>query len=121
MKKTKKTLNFGPHFINQNKKNTFTDRLKGSRSATNYGTVWIIDDVLFTGRTVRAAMNEVMDWGRPSQIRLAVIIDRGGRELPIQADVVGRRVDAFANQRVEVLVPEVDERLGVEIVTGGAE
>jgi pyrimidine operon attenuation protein/uracil phosphoribosyltransferase len=84
-------------------------------------TVWIIDDVLFTGRTVRAAMNEVMDWGRPSQIRLAVLIDRGGRELPVQADVVGRRVDAFPNQRVEVLVPEIDERLGVEIVTGGGE
>lgn len=83
-------------------------------------TVWIVDDVLFTGRTVRAAINELMAWGRPSRICLAVLVDRGGRELPIQADVVGRRIEAFANQQVEVRVPEIDDRLAVEIVTGGS-
>ena len=80
--------------------------------------VVVVDDVLYTGRTARAAMNELMDWGRPSRIHLCVLIDRGGRELPIQPDVVGRHVDIVTpDQRVEVLVPELDGRLGVDIVT----
>ena len=54
-------------------------------------TVVIVDDVFFTGRTARAAMNELMDWGRPSRILLCVLVDRGGRELPIQPDIVGRQ------------------------------
>ncbi len=53
-------------------------------------TVVLVDDVLYTGRTVRAAFNELMDWGRPARILLCVLADRGGRELPIQPDVVGR-------------------------------
>ena len=80
--------------------------------------VAIVDDVLYTGRTVRAALEELGDLGRPRRTLLAVLVDRGGRELPIQADVVGRRVDVPAGGRVEVLVPEIDGRLGVELVAG---
>ena len=80
--------------------------------------VAIVDDVLYTGRTVRAALDELADFGRPRRTLLAVLVDRGGRELPIQADVVGERVDVPAGGRVEVLVPEIDGQLGVELVGG---
>lgn len=79
--------------------------------------VVVVDDVLYTGRTARAAMNELMDWGRPARIYLCVLVDRGGRELPIQPDIVGRKVNTPAHQQVEVLVPEEDGRLAVELVT----
>ncbi len=78
-------------------------------------TVVVVDDVLFTGRTARAAMNELMDWGRPARILLCVLVDRGGRELPIQPDIVGRVVSILPGQQVEVRVPEVDGRLAVEL------
>jgi pyrimidine operon attenuation protein/uracil phosphoribosyltransferase len=81
----------------------------------------IVDDVLYTGRTVRAALDELADFGRPSRILLAVLVDRGGRELPIQADVVGERVAVGEGETVEVLVPELDGRLGVERVGVEAE
>ena len=79
--------------------------------------VVIVDDVLFTGRTVRAALNELMDWGRPARIYLCVLVDRGGRELPIRADVVGKTVEVGPDQIVEVLVPELDDELAVHVVT----
>jgi pyrimidine operon attenuation protein/uracil phosphoribosyltransferase len=72
--------------------------------------VVIVDDVLYTGRTVRAALDELADFGRPKRIALAVLIDRGGRELPIQPDIVGKRVECASGQRVDVLVKELDER-----------
>jgi pyrimidine operon attenuation protein / uracil phosphoribosyltransferase len=72
--------------------------------------VVIVDDVLYTGRTVRAALDELADFGRPSRIALAVLVDRGGRELPIHADIVGRKVDVVPGQRVDVLVEELDGR-----------
>jgi pyrimidine operon attenuation protein/uracil phosphoribosyltransferase len=75
----------------------------------------IVDDVLYTGRTVRAALDELADFGRPARILLCVLIDRGGRELPIQPDVVGRTLEAGAGQVVEVLVPDLDSRLAVEL------
>lgn len=78
--------------------------------------VVIVDDVLYTGRTVRAALDELADFGRPARIALAVLIDRGGRELPIHADIVGKRVDIASGQRVDVLVEELDGREGVFIV-----
>ena len=78
--------------------------------------VWIVDDVLFTGRTVRAALDELADFGRPARIGLAVLVDRGGRELPIQADVVGKKAPVEPGDRVEVLVTELDGRDAVEIV-----
>ena len=79
--------------------------------------VVLVDDVLYTGRTVRAALNELTDWGRPKLINLCVLVDRGGRELPIQPDIVGQTVDLIEGQSVEVHVPEIDGALGVEIVT----
>ncbi len=72
--------------------------------------VVIVDDVLYTGRTVRAALDELADFGRPSRITLAVLIDRGGRELPIHADVVGKKIDVTSAQRVDVFVEELDGR-----------
>ena len=72
--------------------------------------VVIVDDVLYTGRTVRAALDELADFGRPMRIALAVLIDRGGRELPIQPDIVGKRVEINPDQRVDVLVNELDGR-----------
>ncbi|MCE2455211.1 MAG: bifunctional pyr operon transcriptional regulator/uracil phosphoribosyltransferase PyrR [Gemmatimonadetes bacterium] len=78
-------------------------------------TVVLVDDVLFTGRTVRAALNELSDWGRPGRILLCVLVDRGGRELPIQPDIVGATLQVPAGGRVDVLVPAIDGRLSVEV------
>lgn len=78
--------------------------------------VAIVDDVLFTGRTVRAALDELTDFGRPRRILLCVLVDRGGRELPIHADVVGERFSVGPNDRVEVLVPQVDGEFAVTVV-----
>ena len=80
-------------------------------------TLVIVDDVCYTGRTARAALDELADFGRPARIYLCVLIDRGGRELPIQPDIVGRTVDIAADQQVEVHVPEIDQRLAVELRT----
>ncbi|MBT7951882.1 MAG: bifunctional pyr operon transcriptional regulator/uracil phosphoribosyltransferase PyrR [Gammaproteobacteria bacterium] len=66
----------------------------------------LVDDVLHTGRTIRAAMNEIFDYGRPASITLAVLIDRSGRELPIQADVVGKRLALKTDEHVKLLGPE---------------
>jgi pyrimidine operon attenuation protein/uracil phosphoribosyltransferase len=70
--------------------------------------VVLIDDVLFTGRTIRCAMDELIDFGRPAAIRLAVLVDRGHRELPIRADYVGKNVPTSLNEVVEVKLKEVD-------------
>jgi pyrimidine operon attenuation protein/uracil phosphoribosyltransferase len=77
----------------------------------------IVDDVCYTGRTARAALDELADFGRPARIWLCVLVDRGGRELPIQPDVVGRSFDIAPGQVVEVLVPSLDGRLAVELAT----
>ena len=82
--------------------------------------VVIVDDVLYTGRTVRAALDELADFGRPKRISLCVLVDRGGRELPIQPDIVGTPVKVNGGERVDVLVEEIDGRDEVELVkTGG--
>ncbi len=70
--------------------------------------VVLVDDVLFTGRTIRAAMDEIMDFGRPKAIQLAVLIDRGHRELPIRADYVGKNVPTSLKEIVEVRLSEED-------------
>ena len=81
-------------------------------------TVVVVDDVLYTGRTIRAALDELADFGRPRRILLAVLVDRGGRELPIQADVVGQSVETTGDDRVDVAVRELDGRDAVELVRG---
>ncbi|HLR80277.1 MAG TPA: bifunctional pyr operon transcriptional regulator/uracil phosphoribosyltransferase PyrR [Bacillota bacterium] len=71
--------------------------------------VVLVDDVLYTGRTVRAAMDAVMDLGRPSQIQLAVLVDRGHRELPIRADYIGKNIPTSKQEIVVVNVVEIDQ------------
>jgi len=66
----------------------------------------LIDDVLHTGRTVRAAMNELFDYGRPASIMLAVLVERSGRELPIEASVVGRKIDLGSGEHVKLTGPD---------------
>jgi pyrimidine operon attenuation protein/uracil phosphoribosyltransferase len=78
--------------------------------------VVIVDDVLYTGRTIRAALDQLADFGRPARIGLAVLVDRGERELPIQADIVGEMERTPPGTRVEVLVEELDGRDAVELV-----
>ncbi len=78
-------------------------------------TVVLVDDVLYTGRTIRAAMDALMDFGRPRAIRLAVLVDRGHRELPIRADHVGKNVPTSREEVVKVLVEEIDGEDGVAI------
>ncbi len=77
--------------------------------------VVLVDDVLFTGRTIRAAMDAVMDYGRPGCVQLAVLVDRGHRELPIRADFVGKNVPTSRREQVRVMLAEVDGRDAVEI------
>ena len=79
----------------------------------------IVDDVAYTGRTARAALDELADFGRPARILLCVLIDRGERELPIQPDIVGMTVDVPPGRRVEVRVPGIDGSLEVEITGAG--
>lgn len=71
--------------------------------------VVIVDDVLYTGRTVRAAMDELLDFGRPARIQLAVLVDRGHRELPIRADFIGKNIPTAPGERVVVRLSEVDD------------
>jgi pyrimidine operon attenuation protein / uracil phosphoribosyltransferase len=66
----------------------------------------LVDDVLYTGRTVRAALNEIFDYGRPATVALAALVDRGGRELPIQADVVGLHMEVAPGRQVKLQGPE---------------
>ena len=80
-------------------------------------TVVLVDDVLFTGRTIRAAMDALVDFGRPEAIQLAVLVDRGHRELPIRADFVGKNVPTRMDEEVRVLLSEVD---GEDAVAVGA-
>jgi pyrimidine operon attenuation protein / uracil phosphoribosyltransferase len=75
----------------------------------------LVDDVLFTGRTIRAAMDEIVDFGRPKSIQLAVLIDRGHRELPIRADYVGKNVPTSAKEAITVKVREQDGEDAVSV------
>ncbi|WP_374721936.1 bifunctional pyr operon transcriptional regulator/uracil phosphoribosyltransferase PyrR [Peribacillus tepidiphilus] len=77
--------------------------------------VILVDDVLYTGRTVRAAMDALVDMGRPSQIQLAVLVDRGHRELPIRADYVGKNVPTSQAEKIAVHLSEVDSKDQVSI------
>jgi len=76
----------------------------------------LIDDVLYTGRTIRAAMDEIFSFGRPSSIQLGVLVDRGHRELPIKADFIGKNFPTSDNEHIHVLVDEVDNKDEVNLV-----
>jgi len=82
-------------------------------------TVVLVDDVLYTGRTIRAALDALMDLGRPRCIRLAVLVDRGHRELPIRADFVGKNVPSAYQEKVRVSIRPFDEVDSVEILEAG--
>lgn len=81
--------------------------------------VVLVDDVLFTGRTIRAAMDALVDYGRPRAIRLAVLIDRGHRELPIRADFVGKNVPTAITDDVRVQLVEMGGTDEVELIPAG--
>ncbi len=81
--------------------------------------VVLVDDVLFTGRTARAAIDALFGMGRPAQIQLAILVDRGHRELPIRADFVGKNIPTSHSELVAVKVPEIDGETAVEIWTMG--
>ena len=78
--------------------------------------VILVDDVLYSGRTIRAALDEINSFGRPSIVRLAVLIDRGHRELPIRADFVGKNIPTHSGEHVEVHLEETDSAEGVFLV-----
>jgi pyrimidine operon attenuation protein/uracil phosphoribosyltransferase len=76
----------------------------------------LVDDVLFTGRTIRSALNALMDLGRPERIELLVLVDRGHRELPIKADFVGKNIPTSLNEKIKVQMTEVDGTDGIYIL-----
>lgn len=78
--------------------------------------VVLVDDVIFSGRTVRAALSAVLDYGRPKAIKLAVLVDRGHRELPIHADFVGKTLPTARDEQVKVYLQAVDQRDGVYLL-----
>ncbi len=82
-------------------------------------TVVLVDDVIFKGRTIRAALNAVTEYGRPEVIRLAVLVDRGHREVPIHPDFTGKTLPTAKEEKVKVYLQEIDGRDGVELVTRG--
>lgn len=75
----------------------------------------LVDDVLFTGRTIRAALDALMDQGRPKKINLAVLVDRGHRELPIRADFVGKNIPTSLDEQIAVYVEEIDGKDGIDL------
>ncbi|MFQ5431071.1 MAG: bifunctional pyr operon transcriptional regulator/uracil phosphoribosyltransferase PyrR [Nitrospinota bacterium] len=82
-------------------------------------TVVLVDDVLYTGRSIRAAIDHLIDIGRPARIQLAVLLDRGHRELPIRPDYVGKNIPTSRSQRVHVKVSETDGQDSVVLIEGG--
>ena len=79
-------------------------------------TIVLVDDVLYTGRTIRAAIDALLEFGRPSRVQLAVLVDRGHRELPIRPDYVGKNLPTGRDERIQVELMEIDERDGVFLV-----
>ena len=82
----------------------------------NGKSIVLIDDVLYTGRTIRAAMDEIFSYGRPKSIRVAVIVDRGHRELPIKADFIGKNIPTHEGEHVSVNLEELDDQDAVYLI-----
>ena len=82
----------------------------------NNKNIILIDDVLYTGRTIRAALDEIFSFGRPSKVKLCVLVDRGHRELPIKADFIGKNYPTAANEHVDVLLNEIDNKEEVNVI-----
>ena len=100
--------NYRDDATNRDSKSTLDIDIDGKR-------VILVDDVLYTGRTIRAALDALMDNGRPAVVNLAVLVDRGHRELPIRADFVGKNIPTAASERINVNVTEIDGADSVEI------
>lgn len=106
----------------------YRDDLRGQKSRPVHSTdipflldakhVVLVDDVLYTGRSIRAAMDALTDFGRPRSMQLAVLVDRGHRELPIRADYVGKNIPTAPDEQVSVLLQEVDGENAVVILEG---
>jgi pyrimidine operon attenuation protein/uracil phosphoribosyltransferase len=79
----------------------------------------LVDDVLYTGRTIRAAIEALFSYGRPARVQLAVLVDRGHRELPIRPDYVGKNLPTARNERIQVQLVEIDETDRVLLIPGG--
>ena len=84
-------------------------------------TVVLVDDVLYTGRTIRAAIDALLEYGRPDRVQLAVLVDRGHRELPIRPDYVGKNLPTARDERVQVQLAEIDEVDGVLLIPAAEE
>ena len=91
----------------------------GARFPLEGKTVVLVDDVLYTGRTIRAAIDALLEYGRPARVQLAVLVDRGHRELPIRPDYVGKNLPTARDERVQVELVEIDESDGVLSSTSG--
>ena len=83
----------------------------------NGKTVVLIDDVIYSGRTIRAALNAINDYGRPQSVRLLILIDRGHRDLPIHPDYVGKELPTAREEEVQVYLQEIDQKDGVDLIT----
>ncbi len=79
----------------------------------------LVDDVLYTGRTIRAGIEALFSYGRPARVQLAVLVDRGHRELPIRPDYVGKNLPTARNERIQVQLVEIDETDRVLLIPGG--
>ena len=95
-----------------------TPKLNGTNidESIDEKTVILVDDVLYTGRTIRAAINSLLSFGRPKLIQLAVLVDRGHRELPIHADYVGKNIPTNEGEHVEVLFKEIDNQDSIRLI-----
>ncbi|WP_429970906.1 bifunctional pyr operon transcriptional regulator/uracil phosphoribosyltransferase PyrR [Fructilactobacillus sp. Tb1] len=105
-------------YRDDNKNDSSNEKVATNVVDINNKNVVLVDDVLFTGRTVRAALGAINEIGRPKRISLAVLVDRGHRELPIRADFVGKNLPSSKDEKIKVLVSEIDDRDGVEITKG---
>ena len=95
-----------------------TPKLNGTNidESIDEKTVILVDDVLYTGRTIRAAIDSLLSFGRPKSIQLAVLVDRGHRELPIRPDYVGKNIPTHEGEHVEVLFKEIDNQDSIRLI-----